>query len=288
MKTILVLTTGGPSHLPVFYAALAAARPFHAHLEFLHLRLDAGEAALYTPHTDFAIGGALKQALGHLDAQALPRAAAAVTAFRQFCETEKLEVCDTPKPGESVTAFWHEEIEDVFGRLMERARRADLIVCGRVRPPDHLPHDLVERVLMESGRPVLLAGPTISISLTGSVLVCWKESAESARALAAAMPLLMHSKNAVLLGIGEESGASDGALSKVAESLAWHGIAATVKWVEGSSHPVASTIQETARECRAELIVMGAYGRSRTHETIFGGCTKSFLTDANQAILMMH
>jgi hypothetical protein len=43
-----------------------------------------------------------------------------------------------------------------------------------------------------------------------------------------------------------------------------------------------------AVDCGADLIVMGAYGQSRTHELIFGSCTEAFLRDADRPILLMH
>ncbi len=74
----------------------------------------------------------------------------------------------------------------------------------------------------------------------------------------------------------------------MADSLAWHGIEAIAKWVEGDPQSNAMAIQEMAAEQSADLIVMGAYSRTPTQETLFGGCTQSLLTDALQPVLFMH
>ena len=49
MKNILVLAGGGDNDEAVFATALAAAQPFHAHLEFLHVQIGPGEAAAWEP-----------------------------------------------------------------------------------------------------------------------------------------------------------------------------------------------------------------------------------------------
>ena len=65
MKKILVPAGGSKTDLAVFETALAVARPLGAHLEFRHVHLDASEAALHTPHVEFARGAALRNALDH-------------------------------------------------------------------------------------------------------------------------------------------------------------------------------------------------------------------------------
>ena len=46
MKSILVPFSGSDTDRPLFETALAAARPFSGHLQFLHVRVGAGEAAV--------------------------------------------------------------------------------------------------------------------------------------------------------------------------------------------------------------------------------------------------
>jgi hypothetical protein len=53
MKNILVLAGGGDNDEAVFATALAAAQPFHAHLEFLHVQIGPGEAAAWEPYSEF-------------------------------------------------------------------------------------------------------------------------------------------------------------------------------------------------------------------------------------------
>lgn len=46
IKTILVPATGSDADNAVFASALAVARPFSAHLDFLHVRIDAASMAV--------------------------------------------------------------------------------------------------------------------------------------------------------------------------------------------------------------------------------------------------
>ena len=61
MKNILVLSGGGDSDQNVFATALGVAQPLGAHLEFLHIQVDPGEAALWQPHAEFARGPAMRE-----------------------------------------------------------------------------------------------------------------------------------------------------------------------------------------------------------------------------------
>jgi hypothetical protein len=73
---------------------------------------------------------------------------------------------------------------------------------------------------------VLLAPPQPVKRIGGTVLVCWKETAEASRALAAAIPLLAKSERVIVRSIAErKEGPGDGG-ADAARHLAWYGIAA--------------------------------------------------------------
>jgi hypothetical protein len=60
MKTILVPVGGSDADASVLKTALALARPLAAHLELVHVRVTPGEAAVHTPHVEFARGANAK------------------------------------------------------------------------------------------------------------------------------------------------------------------------------------------------------------------------------------
>jgi nucleotide-binding universal stress UspA family protein len=55
---------------------------------------------------------------------------------------------------------------------------------------------------------------------------------------------------------------------------------------DASAGPVGERRVEEAAKAGADLLVMGAYGRSRACETIFGGATRSVLNESALPVLM--
>ena len=74
IATILVPVGGGETDRVVCESALLLAGTLNAHLEFVHVRVRAPEAALHTPHIGFAVGGGLRRALRELDRRGEHRA----------------------------------------------------------------------------------------------------------------------------------------------------------------------------------------------------------------------
>ena len=291
MKSILVLAGGGESDGAVFDTALSTARSVGAHLDFLHIRLSAGDAAVYTPHVDFAVGKGLETALARLAKESDARAAASLRDFEQLCCREALPIFDRPPAGADakVTASWREIRTGAMPAMMAAARHHDLVVVGRFTRSNGLPPELAEELLLQSGRPILVAPRTPRPRRSGVAVVGWKETPEAARALAAALPLLATCERVVVVAIDE--GPSAGSFDDVRElgrSLAWHGIDADVKWLPMQLRSAADQLQAAASEFDADYLVLGGYGRGRLRETIFGGATRRFLGAADRPVLFMH
>ena len=287
MKTILVLTGGSETDASVFATAFTAARPLEAHLDFLHIRVSPGRAAGFRPHLEYAQGAALRDALQALQAEATARSAAAALHFRQFCEEQAIVLAGAPG-GSRVSASWCEELDDSVEQTLEHARHHDLIVLGRPSRANGLPPTLIELLLLRCGRPLLLAPPRAPDAITGTALVCWKESPAAARALGAALPLLEKSRQVVIVGVEEPGAPSVDGLREVARQLAWHGISARVGWMPAKGREIAERLDAAGAEFSADLMVMGAYGHGPVRERIFGGCTQHFIDHAERPVLLMH
>jgi len=288
MRKILVAANGGAADSVVFATALAAARPLAAHLEFFHLRVDLGEAARYTPHVAFARGAGLRHALQEFQVEDEARSAAARSGFAAFCEQFNIPTAAHPSGYGGVTASLREEGGEAAEQLARAARHNDLVVLGRYTHDDGLPPDFIEHVLLRSGRPVLVAPAQRPFTLTGTIMVCWKETPEAARAVAAALPLLAKSRHVVIANVHERAHAPASGITEVVRHLAWHDIDADIRRLDGGGGPVGERLAAVARECAADLVVLGGYGHSRTRELLFGGCTQHFLEDATHAVLLMH
>jgi nucleotide-binding universal stress UspA family protein len=289
MKTILVLAGGGESDLVVFETALRAAETLTAHLEFCHVRVPTSEALACTPHAGFAVGTAISHMIDQLKVQQDLRARAAALHFNQFCQAHNIELAGRARVAAVVSASWREEGGDAVRRLIRRARHNDLVVMARPAHANGLPPDLLELLLLGCGRPLLVATRQTPPTLTGTIMICWKETAEAARAVSAAMPFLKQAKRVFIVAAEEDEGASAADAAEVARQLGWHGISATAEFKSRRSQSASEVLAEAARTCDADLIVMGGYGRSRTRELIFGGVTRFVLDGGTDLpVLLVH
>ena len=289
MKTILVPAGGGDSDSGIFETALAAARPLAAHLDFYHVKIEAGEAAINTPHAGFVMGRAVNNTLDRLHADTQSRFKAARDHVEEFCRKYDIPMLDRPNGRTEVSASWTDESGDSTPLIIRRARHSDLVVAGRRRSRNHLPDDLLERLLIKSGRPILVAPSSAAQSLTGTAMVCWKECAEAAHAVTAAMPLLRHAGQVVIVAVSEDDDYSAlASVDDLARRMAWHGIHAQPQCIAPNGRAVAQVLSGAARDLRADLVVMGGYSQSRIKEMIFGGCTETFLRAAECAVMLVH
>jgi nucleotide-binding universal stress UspA family protein len=291
MKSILVLTGGSDSDAPVFETALAAAQPLAAHLQFVHIRIGSGQAAIYSPHVEFARGPALVDALARLENDADRRSAAFGDHVRAFCTRFDITLQDRPANdlmANGVTASMLEEANDAARRLIGLACQHDLVVMGRAKRPNGLPPDFIETLLLKSRRPILLAAPQAPRNLVGTIMVCWRETPEAARALSAAMPLLTRAKRVVFMGVQEKANHIAEAIEEVAAQFRACGVPTYARVVPSAGRPIADVLASAAADCGADLMVMGAYGHSHMREVIFGGCTQAVIAHAERPVLMLH
>ena len=287
IKTILVPASGTATDHAVFETAHAVARSLRAHLDFYHLRIPPGEASPYVPHVDYAIGPALRNALDYLRDQTAERALMAARHVGDFCATRNIRIAGNPTGLSTISASWTEETGDAPRRLMTRARHSDLIVVGRSQGPDGLPRYFLETLLLGCGRPLLIAVATPPTRPIGTVVVGWKETAEAARALASALPILARADQVILVSVEEEEAVAPGALDDLRRALEWHGVNPMIRSISAAG-PIAEVLAATAAHERADLLVMGAYGHGRMREVIFGGCTQAFLEQADLPVFMLH
>jgi nucleotide-binding universal stress UspA family protein len=287
IKTILVPTGGSDTDFVVFAAALAAAQLFRAHLEFFHVRVDAGEALRYSPHATFARGRGLRNALDDQEQESQARSRAGKQHFQNFCSRHRLKVSDTPGWPLSVSASWHEEPGHEEEPFVTRARAHDLVVMARASRSNGLPPDLLQLLLLGSGRPILLIPTaTTPANLTGTIMICWKDAAEPTRAITAAMPLLAKAKRVIITNVEEHRPSANAAA--VTHYLRWHGIRAKTQAIKAGGRRIAGLLSSVAKDCAADLLVMGAYGRGPFQESIFGGCTQSVLEHADLPVFLFH
>ena len=177
--------------------------------------------------------------------------------------------------------------------LAAEARAADLLVVGRSENYSAFgPGQLLDigDAVMKAGRPVLVVPPRRTSLALDRMLVAWKDTAESRRAISAALPLLRKATELTIVEIvpGEEE--RDAAAARVADVADWllrHNVQASVQ-VELSAGDAGSQLDAIASEARIDVIVAGAYGHARLQEWIFGGVTRHLLQQGSACVLLVH
>jgi nucleotide-binding universal stress UspA family protein len=110
------------------------------------------------------------------------------------------------------------------------------------------------------------------------------------RAFADARPFIAGSESVtVLLVNARETGAEAEQLERdLKAAIARHGGKPTVSFVNTRELEADDMILSTAADLSADLLVMGAYGRSRLRELILGGATHGILRHMTLPVLMAH
>ena len=223
IKTILAPATGSDSDIAVFQSALTVARAFAAHLEFLHVHVDAtAMAAAMVSHMRADVGDAVSRLSDQIEEEAVRLEAKARQSFQEFCAREQLELADTPIAQGAPSAQWFRQIGDQARWVAELGRSADILIMGR-RADDPVSVETIETALFDSGRPVLIPSATALTALPDTTVIAWKATPEAARAVGAAMPLLSTAKQILIVTVAEDQGSSDEEGARLLTSLRWHG-----------------------------------------------------------------
>jgi nucleotide-binding universal stress UspA family protein len=177
--------------------------------------------------------------------------------------------------------------------LSQQGRLSDLIIIDRGgREPNALYNSSVKAVLFNTGRPVILLPEQAAGSSAveyKTVALAWKGTIDAARAMYNGMPFLERAEKVYVLtaeGPGETYDLA--AEAALLDYLHLHGIHAQGIVVATGNLTPAEALLTRARELKADLLVMGAYGHSRFREMMLGGVTNHMLEKADIPLLLSH
>jgi nucleotide-binding universal stress UspA family protein len=176
--------------------------------------------------------------------------------------------------------------------VAEQGRAADLILVspeprgGSIESSRHLS---LGELVMRVGRPVLVVPPDIAALDLASVMVAWKDTRETRRAITDALPLLKRAGRVVVAEVADaqELEASRARLADVVAWLALHGVRAE-RHASASAGDDGARLEAIAREYEAGVMVAGAYGHSRVREWVLGGVTRGLLRGGGRCSLLSH
>jgi len=176
--------------------------------------------------------------------------------------------------------------------IAREARSADFVITGVDRNKsvfDASRHVELGDLVMRIGRPVLVVPEAATKIGFDRILVGWKDTRETRRAVADALPLLKKATFVMVVEIAPESEMIQARrhLDQVVEWLKRHGVAAQ-SFVAASLGKDSKHLAEIGREQKTDLMVAGAYGHNRVREWMLGGVTRDLLTRPESCAFVSH
>lgn len=148
---------------------------------------------------------------------------------------------------------------------------------------------LIEAVLIDSGRPLIIVPQGRPDFASDRIIVAWDGSAKAARALNDALPFLRAATQVDLVSVtGEKDLEHTVPGAEIAPHLTRHGVTVNVLALPATNGDVAESLRNHARLTRADMIVMGAYVHSRLREMLLGGTTRSLLKNAPVPLFLSY
>jgi nucleotide-binding universal stress UspA family protein len=277
-KTILLPVVSAGVEGPAFDTAISLARTFTSHIDFLYARPE--PVTFGSMYGGAFIPDMLEQLRAASDRQH-------AETMRQYLDTCRREQIPTDIVGPAVgkvTARWHRETGKVANCVAEYGHASDIIVVER--GSDSLTAQAIEGALFASGRPVLVPGlrpPSLD-----TIAIAWKPARESARAVAAALPLLAQAKRVVIMSVSEGGSVIAQDMERLAIALRRYQSSVETVFLEPDSLYVSNTLLNQAYRVGAGLMVMGAYSRPRLRELVLGGVTTGVLDTSELPVFMVH
>ena len=274
-KSILAISEGGPDAAMSFGLAARIASMFGGTVDAVHFSEsrahDVDIAAQAMPFLKPLSDGRLKA-----------RAAESERAFRELI---------APIAGATFTGG-----EDVTrDQLVTLGRFASVLLIGRPgADADNIAPATVKAAIYDCARPVVIAPPDSAPNADkkpiSSVVVAWNGSAQAARAVGYALPFLEKARTVTIVVAGEKP--DDIGTSLLLRNLGRRGIAATVETMDPgavSGRARGRALLEYAREKKADLLVMGAYGHGGlTNFLGLGGATAKVISSCPVPLLLAH
>jgi len=168
----------------------------------------------------------------------------------------------------------------------------DLLVLDRPSGQSLESVSLPGQVILTSRLPCVIVPTREAASPSlDCIALAWNESAEAIRSIHAARPILARAKRVVVLRGTPRNATSEVGWKpefELSDYLLRHGIRAEERPLMVNDQDAGAALLSSAKVIGADMLVMGAYGRTRFSEWIFGGATRHVLDHADIAVLMRH
>lgn len=173
----------------------------------------------------------------------------------------------------AVASDWQMRLSDgddeVGLEVIRLARFSDLIILGQFdagAADGSVPADLVDRVILRSGTPVLIVPYSGRFPTVGErILIAWNGSREATRAMRDAVPLLAAALSVTVLALAPAGGESRGGDGEAGDLIAYlnrHGVNAEADRLvfDPSAINPAERLLSHLADCGTDLLVIGGPG----------------------------
>ncbi|MDA4846726.1 universal stress protein [Hoeflea poritis] len=274
-KTVLVILRSEEDCDHVLDEALQLTRTFGSHLIGLHA--EAAVKVSYAAPIEIPDASVFKAD----ESEIQERMGEMGTKFKEKCDRE------------GVSWEWR-PIRSLSGdnalSALSSARCADIVVVRQHEEEKQEDFADLEALVLEGGRPVLFV-PYVNRKAepVKHAIIGWNGTRESARAVWDALPFLTTAEKVEILCVDPEETAEQSrsmAGAEIAAALTRHGADVTINTEISDGLPAAAIIQNRMADTGADLLVMGAYSKSRLREYLFGGVTRTMLQSMPNLTLM--
>jgi nucleotide-binding universal stress UspA family protein len=284
-RIVLVSASGANDTTIILDSAFNLAKNLGSHLHVAHVRVDPRETI---PVLGEGMSvGMIDDMTRIAEEECSSRQARARANYNECLIKYLTQETDIPSAAGN-TVSWTEtrgREDEVVAKL---GRLADVIIVPRPSAEFAVGHTLaLNAALFETGRPVLVVPPKGAREIGKKVVVSWNGSAQSARAVSSALPILQDADE-VNVFIIESKRTTDETSIGVSEYMAYHGVSCLVHKFSGNGSSVGESLLKEADFVGADIIVMGAYTHSRMRQLILGGVTRHVLEHSDIPLLMAH
>jgi len=175
---------------------------------------------------------------------------------------------------------------DIFIRL---SHCSDLVIVGQESRSRTRKPDMVERLVLAAGRPIMVVPAAGTFPTVGKrILLAWKSGREATRALNDSLPLLKRADQVTLVSVASDEETLQNPWEGILEYLQHHGIQARTELRPATSSPQADGLLNLACEGGFDLLVMGAFCAASRAGVRLGPVAGQILREMTIPVLMSH
>lgn len=281
IKNILAIINDERTSRVTLETAIRVARQFDCHIDALHVKADPATAL---PLVGEAMSGNMvNEMMVVAERESGIRAKAARAMYGELVSAAGISAQST-----GFSATWHENTGAEEQAVALRACRADVILLARpTRDNETAALMTLNAALMQSGRPVLTA-PPLSAQNDGfkRIALFWNGSTEATRAVTAALPFLTRAERVTVLRVEEEEWFAP--TEDLEAFLGYHGINTVVSKVLPTQGRTGAALLAATAANGDDMMVMGAYTRSKLRQLILGSVTGYVMEHATLPVFLCH